>query len=207
MYNSGDDTNNNGLLDVFEGAEAGTTNYTSSYVAYALDNSISACTDSDSDDVGDIFDLDDDNDGVLDTTEGTGDTDNDGTPNHLDTDSDGDGCLDTIEASGTTNNGTTTDANCNGLLDQYEDGSTGIINYGSTYNPYALNATINSCVDTDSDGVNDVFDIDDENDGVLDTEEGCQILAHDLTTLTWDTDAAMTVTTANSSTLVRNKYQ
>ena len=200
MYNTGDDTNNNGLLDAFEGAEAGTTNYTSRYVAYALDNTINACTDSDGDDVGDIFDLDDDNDGVLDTTEGTGDTDNDGTPNHLDTDSDGDGCLDTIEA-GTTNNGATTDANCNGLLDQYEDGVTNNINYTSTYNPYALNNTVNSCVDTDSDGVNDVFDIDDDNDGVLDTEEGCQILAYDLTTLTWDTDAAMTVTTANSSTL------
>ena len=200
VYNTGDDTNNNGLLDAFEGTEAGTTNYTSSYAAYALDNSINACTDSDGDDVGDIFDLDDDNDGVLDTTEGTGDTDNDGTPNHLDTDSDGDGCLDTIEA-GTTNNGTTTDANCNGLLDQYEDGVTNTINYTSTYNPYALNNTVNSCVDTDSDGVNDVFDIDDDNDGVLDTEEGCQILAYDLTTLTWDTAAAMTVTTANSSTL------
>ncbi|MDB2414011.1 LamG domain-containing protein, partial [Flavobacteriaceae bacterium] len=184
----------------FEGTEAGTTNYTSSYAAYALDNSINACTDSDGDDVGDIFDLDDDNDGVLDTTEGTGDTDNDGTPNHLDTDSDGDGCLDTIEA-GTTNNGTTTDANCNGLLDQYEDGVTNTINYTSTYNPYALNNTVNSCVDTDSDGINDVFDIDDDNDGVLDTEEGCQILAYDLTTLTWETAAAMSVTTANSSTL------
>ena len=200
VYNTGDDTNTNGLLDAFEGAEAGTINYTSRYVAYALDNSINACTDSDGDDVGDIFDLDDDNDGVLDTTEGTGDTDNDGTPNHLDTDSDGDGCLDTIEA-GTTNNGATTDANCNGLLDQYEDGVTNNINYTSTYNPYALNNTVNSCVDSDSDGVNDVFDIDDDNDGVLDTEEGCQILAYDLTTLTWDTAAAMTVTTANSSTL------
>ncbi|MGB2327172.1 MAG: hypothetical protein ACPH3L_05250, partial [Flavobacteriaceae bacterium] len=200
VYNTGDDTNNNGLLDAFEGAEAGTINYTSRYVVYALDNSINACTDSDGDDVGDIFDLDDDNDGVLDTTEGTGDTDNDGTPNHLDTDSDGDGCLDTIEA-GTTNNGTTTDANCNGLLDQYEDGVTNTINYTSTYNPYALNNTVNSCVDSDSDGINDVFDIDDDNDGVLDTEEGCQILAYDLTTLTWDTAAAMTVTTANSSTL------
>ncbi len=71
------------------------------------------------------------------------------------------GCLDTIEA-GTTNNGTTTDANCNGLLDQYEDGVTNNINYTSTYNPYALNNTVNSCVDTDSDGVNDVFDIDDD---------------------------------------------
>jgi hypothetical protein len=98
------------------------------------------------------------------------DTDNDGTYNHLDTDSDGDTCIDTIEA-GTSDDGTTTDANNNGLLDQYEDGTTGTINYTSTYSAYAINDTINACSDTDGDGVNDVFDIDDDNDGILDTVE------------------------------------
>ena len=38
-------------------------------------------------------DLDDDNDGILDVTEGNDDTDNDGIP----LDSDGDGCSDVIE--------------------------------------------------------------------------------------------------------------
>ena len=98
------------------------------------------------------------------------DTDGDGTYNHLDTDSDGDACIDTIEA-GTSNDGTTTDANNNGLLDQYEDGTTGTINYTSTYSSYAINDAINACADTDGDGVNDVFDLDDDNDGVLDTVE------------------------------------
>ena len=80
-------------------------------------------------------------------------------------------CIDTIEA-GTSNDGTTTDANNNGLLDQYEDGTTGTINYeSSTYSAYALNDTINACADTDSDGVNDVFDLDDDNDGILDVVE------------------------------------
>ncbi|RZO12302.1 MAG: hypothetical protein EVB09_12200, partial [Verrucomicrobiaceae bacterium] len=53
-------------------------------------------TDTDEDNVPDDDDLDDDNDGILDTQEGgqTLDTDGDGTPNRLDTDSDGDGCLD-----------------------------------------------------------------------------------------------------------------
>ena len=60
------------------------------------------------------------------------DTDGDGTYNHLDTDSDGDSCIDTIEA-GTSDDNSTTDANNNGLLDQYEDGTTGTINYTSTY--------------------------------------------------------------------------
>ena len=100
----------------------------------------------------------------------TSDLDGDGIPNSLDTDSDGDTCIDTIEA-GTSDDGTTTDANNNGLLDQYEDGTTGTINYESSYSAYALNDAINACADTDSDGVNDVFDIDDDNDGILDSDE------------------------------------
>ncbi|MDC1167903.1 hypothetical protein OAT36_03215, partial [Flavobacteriaceae bacterium] len=98
------------------------------------------------------------------------DTDGDSIPNSLDLDSDGDGCLDTIEA-GTSNDNSTTDANNNGLLDQYEDGTTGTINYTSTYSSYAINDAINACADTDGDGVNDVFDLDDDNDGILDTVE------------------------------------
>ncbi len=346
------DANNNGLLDQYEDGTTGTINYTSTYSTYAINDAINACTDTDGDGVNDVFDLDDDNDGILDAAEspscyylanefengdrtefvevtttlsmnatyndlnetvdgvnGTGsadyavrftnsqsaidqtvyqfefeqavelstiyigyingnshfingasiklqasnnnatwldvndgatynqansnsnvpsvgtirnqafevtknagvykyyriqgvsgtiwssgysneiyfetnnfnaslypkdncsvDTDGDGTYNHLDTDSDGDTCIDTTEA-GTSNDGTTTDANNNGLLDQYEDGSTGTINYTSTYSAYALNNTVNSCVDTDSDGVNDVFDLDDDNDGILDTKE------------------------------------
>ncbi|MDA9693181.1 hypothetical protein N9U43_00905, partial [Cytophagia bacterium] len=56
--------------------------------------------DNDGDGVGDADDLDDDNDGILDTKEGnaTDDFDNDGIPNRLDLDSDGDGCLDVLEA-------------------------------------------------------------------------------------------------------------
>ena len=40
--------------------------------------------------------FDDDNDGILDTVEGTGDTDNDGIIDSLDLDSDNDGCFDTV---------------------------------------------------------------------------------------------------------------
>ena len=48
-------------------------------------------------------DLDDDNDGILDTIEGTGDPDGDGIINSLDLDSDGnDGIPDNIEAQTTT---------------------------------------------------------------------------------------------------------
>ena len=53
--------------------------------------------DSDGDGVTDGVDLDDDNDGILDATEGNDDTDGDGIPNRLDLDSDGDGCSDALE--------------------------------------------------------------------------------------------------------------
>ncbi|MGK0307664.1 MAG: hypothetical protein ACI8RP_000619, partial [Urechidicola sp.] len=111
---------------------------------------------------------------AIDGVEVLRDTDNDGIPNRLDTDSDGDGCLDTIEA-GTSNDGTTTDANNNGLLDQYEDGTTGTINYVSTYNQYAEDKNTNQCTDTDGDGISDVDDLDDDNDGILDVVENLTI--------------------------------
>ncbi|RUA08613.1 MAG: hypothetical protein DSY82_06890 [Flavobacteriia bacterium] len=64
--------------------------------------------DFDGDNVPDIVDVDDDNDGILDTVEDNGvtdrDTDGDGVPDRIDFDSDGDGCFDVDEA-GFTNNG------------------------------------------------------------------------------------------------------
>ena len=54
--------------------------------------------DFDEDGIVDGIDLDDDNDGILDSEEGTNDIDNDGLPNYFDLDSDGDGCTDVQEA-------------------------------------------------------------------------------------------------------------
>ncbi|WP_299054654.1 T9SS type A sorting domain-containing protein [uncultured Polaribacter sp.] len=124
------------------------------------------------------------------------DTDNDGIPNSLDLDSDGDGCPDAVEAgisqtlltTGTVENGSAgavtssssvnnalvsgdTDANNNGLLDSVENGTTGEINYTSTYTDYAIASALNVCADTDGDGVGDLVDLDDDNDGILDEDE------------------------------------
>ena len=52
--------------------------------------------DTDGDGVYDVDDLDDDNDGIFDTTEGSGDVDNDTIINQFDLDADGDGCFDVI---------------------------------------------------------------------------------------------------------------
>ena len=59
---------------------------------------ITAALDCDQDGVRDDVDLDDDNDGVLDTEETQEDFDLDGKENSTDLDSDGDGCFDAVEA-------------------------------------------------------------------------------------------------------------
>ncbi|MFT5926435.1 MAG: hypothetical protein ACI9WL_001183 [Rubritalea sp.] len=82
--------------------------------------------DSDADGVSDICDLDDDNDGILDTNEGSGsvDTDNDGLFDSLDLDSDNDGCYDVIESGGI-------DANNDGVLDGTGFDADGLVTGGT----------------------------------------------------------------------------
>ena len=101
------------------------------------------------------------------------DPDNDGIPNHFDLDSDGDGCLDVDERYiGVVSN---PDPDNDGI---YGTGTptvtaTGRVTtagYNDT-NLTFLSAAINSCDDNDADGVPDVADLDDDNDGILDTDE------------------------------------
>ena len=66
-------------------------------------------SDWDNDGIPDNIDIDDDNDGILDISEGEEeDIDGDGIPNSKDLDSDGDGCYDAVEAGYLTE--TTTDS-------------------------------------------------------------------------------------------------
>ena len=104
--------------------------------------------DLDNDGLADIFDLDDDGDGVLDTDDNCLltanadqlDTDADGIGDVCDIDDDEDGILDTED-------------NC----------------------PLTSNA---DQLDTDADGIGDVCDTDDDGDGVLDTEDNCPLTAN-----------------------------
>ncbi|MGO4920899.1 Ig-like domain-containing protein, partial [Maribacter spongiicola] len=126
--------------------------------------------DTDGDGVPDSADLDDDNDGILDTVEDPNldgdnnpltdplDSDNDGKPNHLDIDSDNDGIPDNVEAQ-------TTD----GYVAPNEDDAA----------TYASNDGVNSAyptgltpVNTDGTDNVDYLDLDSDNDTVPDNNEG-----------------------------------
>ncbi len=127
--------------------------------------------DTDGDGVQNATDIDDDNDGIIDTVEDKNadgdnnhttqptDTDNDGIPDYLDIDSDNDGILDNVEAQTTANFMAPygVDVDGNGLDDRYE-------------------VTPGSCgglipVDTEGDTIPDYLDVDSDNDGILDNVE------------------------------------
>jgi hypothetical protein len=105
-------------------------------------------TDNDADGVPDVTDLDDDNDGILDTNEtttydATGDADSDGIPNYKDT-TPGTGLP-------------ATDSNGDGIIDYYDTDRDGIINQFD--------------VDSDNDGIPDIIEnggTDSDNDGKVD---------------------------------------
>jgi large repetitive protein len=127
-----------------------------------------ATTDSDADGIPDSVDLDDDNDGILDSAEGpalTTDTDGDGVPDRLDLDSDNDGILDITESGRVTG----ADANGDGRL----DGSVGTDGVPDSLQPGAPNGgTVNyTIVDTDGDMRPDFRDLDSDNDGLYDVRE------------------------------------
>ncbi|MEZ4810411.1 MAG: PA14 domain-containing protein [Allomuricauda sp.] len=127
----------------------------------------SGSSDLDGDGIDDSVDVDDDNDGILDTDECAGaincasvDTDGDGLPNYQDLDSDGDGIPDNVEAQSTLGYTapSNSDSDNDGLDNSYETG-------GTFY------------VDTDGDGTPDFMDTDSDGDGLSDTNEAALTLS------------------------------
>jgi len=123
------------------------------------------------------------------------DADGDGVPNRYETDSDNDGCPDAFEAGVSTdqsfNQFGPSNVGANGFENSIETSSeSGAYNGFYNYNS-AINATIDACrdaEDSDGDGLSDAVDIDDDNDGILDTIESGTTSCGDGTvrTISWD---------------------
>ena len=131
---------------------------------------------SSADGVADYLDLDSDNDGIEDAAErGTPgpDTAQTGVVSDEMTDADGDGLLDVFEGSddndGFDVNDENRDANSIALADSDGDLNGGD---GSNADPLNIDSDFREALDTDGDNVNDADDIDDDNDGILDENEG-----------------------------------
>ncbi len=117
------------------------------------------------------------------------DTDGDGIPNRLDLDSDGDTCPDAREAGVTLLSGVTVSSSgvvsgpygANGFADSVETvAESGVYKGVYTYK-YAVDKGSNLCIDADGDGYGDLIDLDDDNDGILDTDENnCAIAGRNI---------------------------
>ncbi|CAA6822264.1 MAG: internalin, putative [uncultured Sulfurovum sp.] len=129
--------------------------------------------DSDLDGIPDSYDLDDDNDGIMDVVEENGvtdlDTDSDGVPDRLDLDSDNDGILDLLESG---QDVATVDSNNDGLLDSTTDSDNdGLMDTADVDDADANSLGTVTPVDTDGDGKRDFQDVDSDNDGLSDLVE------------------------------------
>lgn len=153
--------------------------------------------DSDGDGISNTTDIDDDNDGILDTVESgginpQGDADSDGIPNYLDpslsgyTDTNNDGVNDAYDKDGDgVINGLDKDSDNDGIPDLVEAGGIdtngdGRVDYTGTFasndsdadglvNRYDATAIAN--LDSDNDGVPNYLDLDSDNDGIPDVAE------------------------------------
>ena len=160
------DLNNDGLVDCSTNCDSDNDGILTP--VDSIPNSWGDALDSDHDNIPDTTDLDDDNDGILDTVENAtscsgvlgvltinSDCDGDGIPNRLDLDSDNDGINDVVEAGGT-------DADGNGNAD-------GIVSISGI--PASAGTGLTP-PNTDAQGGANPYDLDSDNDGLLDLIEG-----------------------------------
>ena len=160
------DSDNDGIYDLVEAG--GTDNNSDGLVDGLTDNDNDGfddtivitplpVNDTDLDGVPDYRDLDSDNDGLPDVSEGAVDTDLDGVPDYHDLDSDNDGIPDITEAGGVDIDG---DARIDNPVDSNGDG----IDDATAATPLADS-------DSDVDNIPDRRELDSDNDGVNDLRE------------------------------------
>ncbi len=147
------DLNNDGSIDITFDLDGDGIDDSIDFLAGIHGSAIGS--DYDNDGISNLLDLDDDNDGILDTIEGFLDTDNDGILNYLDRDSDNDGISDALENNFIAGSGI--DDNFNGVDDAWE--------------ATAFRELRFAVIDTDLDGIYDAIDTDSDNDGISDNQE------------------------------------
>ena len=165
---SGSDTDGDGIDNAYDGDDNTTTG-----IGGGTGTAISP-TDTDSDATADYRDSDSDNDGVNDVVEGH-DTNGDGTVDGSDSPNANTGLA-----------GGSTDADSDGLLDGFDnntsswDATNGSLTAESHPDVQAGTAEQDwrEGPDADGDGVIDLYDLDDDNDGILDSDEGCSEETH-----------------------------
>ncbi len=127
---------------------------------------ITGVADNDCDGIADIDDIDDDNDGIRDKTEGVRakDSDSDGIPDSYDIDSDNDGIPDNIEGQAEDNyiQPLNRDSDGDGWDDAYDPDAGGW--------PFDTDLT-----NTEGDTICDFIDLDSDNDGIADSIEGYDV--------------------------------
>ena len=134
-------------------------------------NNLGGCLDTDFDGVLSTIDVDNDNDGILNVDEddiNMTDTDGDGYADLFDLDADDDLCFDALEGDGSYG---TSDIDANGELIGTADAD-GLIGTAQGYGESIDDSLYSACIDSDGDGIWDIYDIDDDNDGILDSDEG-----------------------------------
>ena len=140
--------------------------------------------DFDGDGIADATDIDDDNDGIPDSVEGTEDFDGDGQPNSQDLDADGDGITDLQESGLNEARQASLDTDHNGQIDNSVTfGTNGLADdiettADSGTPDYAGDGTVDTPVDTDGDSQPDFLDLDSDNDGIADVTEASQVDAN-----------------------------
>jgi len=135
--------------------------------------------DSDGDEIPNDIDLDDDNDGILDTDEGVAsnlDTDSDGIPDYLDLDSDSDGIADIIEAGGVDKNKDgevdyPTEGDASSMIDANNNGWSSVFDDGSADGTTSEGGTPLPDPNSDTDSLKDRVDLDADDDGIPDNVE------------------------------------
>jgi large repetitive protein len=173
---SGNDTDNDGLDNAYDAVSTtGTSNVTNNdgpptgttfpdISQPGSDLDWRTPEDTDNDGITNNIDIDDDNDGIIDTEEAStalnnGDTDGDHVPDSLDLDSDNDGIADVIEAGGT-------DPDNDGII-----GTGGITDVNGDGLDDSLPNTGLDPGDFDGDGRPNYQDLDSDNDGINDLSE------------------------------------